>query len=139
MRIIALDVGEKRIGVAVTDRLKKISYPLTTIENDTLAGPRISKILKEYDVEKIIVGIPYNLKGEEGYQTIQVKEFIVKNLKDSGVPIIYFDERFTTKISLKNLKKGNNVQGNKKNGEADRIAASLLLNDYLTKVESEKV
>lgn len=133
MRIIGLDIGEKRIGVAITDKLNKISYPLVTISNDTNTKNRLLDIIRKHDVDRIIVGLPYSLNGKEGVQAGRIMEFVKENLSSVGIPVIYRDERFTTKISRSIMleKKSGKKTLNIKDGEEDRIAASLILKDYL--------
>ncbi len=145
MRILALDIGEKRIGVAITDKDKTISYPLTTIENDDNFKLNIYAIIEKYNIEKIVIGIPYNLKGEESYQAEKIIKFTEENLKDFKVPIVFFDERFTTKISSNILLKSKSVKhhlekqkksdkknkANKDKIAKDKIAAAIILKDYL--------
>lgn len=133
MRIIGLDIGEKRIGIAITDKLNKISYPLVTISNDTNTKNRLLDIIRKNDVDRIIVGLPYSLNGKEGVQAGRIMEFVKENLSSVDIPVIYRDERFTTKISRSIMleKKSGKKTLNIKDGEEDRIAASLILKDYL--------
>jgi putative holliday junction resolvase len=101
MRILGLDVGDVRIGVAITDKSGTIASPLTVIKNDDQARENLNRIIKENSIEKIIVGLPYNLKGEVAFQAKKVIDFIENNIKSYGVEVELIDERFTSKISLK--------------------------------------
>ena len=146
MRIIGIDLGEKRIGIAVTDKLNKISYPLTVIENNSTTKEKLLKIIKDYDIGKIVIGIPYNLKGEAGYQTKKVNDFIYENFKDLNIQVKLMDERFTSKIAESILGKTGEInrkvfkkkQVSFKKGDIDKLSASILLNDYLKRVEKVK-
>jgi putative Holliday junction resolvase len=155
-RIMALDIGEKRIGIAVTDRLNRISYPLKTIENISEVTERISEIIEEYEIGTLVIGNPRSLSGRQGYQSGMVMEFVEKNLKDLNVTVVFFDERYTTVISsdiiseksVKNgssFSKGKRIKKDRKKskipekGEKDRIAAALILQGYLQKIENEKI
>lgn len=139
MRILAIDVGDRRIGLAISDELEIMATPLDIIENDDEAGAKLLQIIKNRKVEKIVVGIPYTLKGEISDQAKKVISFIEgildENLaKELGVEIVYFDERFTTKISyqLKSTKHWG------KNNKIDDVAACIILNDYLDSSRKKK-
>ena len=140
---MGIDVGEKRIGVAITDKLNRIAYPLTVIEKNDKTKEKLLDIIKEHNIEKIVVGIPYNLKGEAGYQTKIVNDFIEENLKDLKLIIIPVDERFTSKISENILAKKVLTKNrpfkkslrSDKSGNIDKLSASIILGDYLKREE----
>jgi len=146
-RMLGLDIGEKRIGAAVTDASNKISLPLSTIENNSAAMEKILNLIYEYDIGRIIVGMPYNLKGCKGFQSEKVMDFVGKNFKDIKIPVVMVDERFTTKISSKIMenkvrgKPGHRQDRNKADAlpvkNRDAIAASLILRDYIERVKNE--
>ena len=151
MKILGLDVGDVRIGVAITDKSGTIASPLTVIKNDDKAKENLGKIIKENNIEKIVVGMPYNLKGELAFQAKKVIDFIENNIKSYGVEVELIDERFTSKISLKALdkyetinKRGKSRIRSKKStkgkddGIIDKISAAVLLNDYLDKIKNKK-
>ena len=141
MRILGLDVGDVRIGVAITDKSGTIASPLTVIKNDDQVRENLNKIIKENSIEKIIVGLPYNLKGEVAFQAKKVIDFIENNIKSYGIEVELIDERFTSKISLKALdKKVKKKQGQKQGikGDIDKVSAAVLLNDYLDKIRNKK-
>lgn len=125
MRILGLDVGDKRIGVAISDEDEIISVPLRVIKNDENSGEEIKKIIDKYNIEKIIVGVPYTLKGETGTQAKKVFDFTDNVIKSLVVEVDYFDERYTTKIPSEYLKKYSRVK------EIDKFSASVILGDYL--------
>ncbi len=133
MRILGLDIGLRRIGVAITDEQKKISYPLVTLQNSLNFKDEILEIIKKYNVEKIVVGMPYNLKNQKGVQVEFIENFVRDNLNDINIPVVYFDERFTSKISLNIISKNKLI---KDKGIKDKVAASLILNSY---IESLKI
>ena len=138
MRLLGLDIGDKRIGVAVTDKLETIASPLTVIANDDKLKENLSKIIKDYDVRTVIVGVPYNLKGEHGFQAEKVKSLVDEVLKEICPEIEYIDERFTSKISSGILKaEGKKVK--KSAGNIDKISAAVILNDYLTIKKNKKI
>ena len=127
MKILGLDVGDKKIGVAISDKLETISIPLTVIKNNENTRDNLNKLIKENDIKIIVVGIPYTLKGTIGFQAKKVISFIDDVLKNFGLEIVYIDERFTSKISKKVLGAKN------RDGLVDKISASLILDDYLNR------
>ena len=136
MRILGLDIGDKRIGVAISDELEIISTPLEVFNNDKKVKEKLQKLINEYKIKKIVVGIPYTLKGEVGIQAKKVINFVENIVISAGIEVDYIDERYTTKIPLKLLEK------NSKSKIIDKFSASIILKDYLDrqkrKIESSK-
>ncbi len=103
MRVLALDWGTVRIGGAITDELGKIAFPMEKFIESKNATSEIKKIVDEKDVQKIIVGLPKNLSGEDTDSTKLVEEF-AKELKEKvGVEVEFFDERFSSVGATKTL------------------------------------
>ena len=125
MRILGLDIGDKRIGIAVSDELEIISTPLEVIENDDKVAEKIREIINKYKITKIVVGIPYTLKGSAGHQAGKTIDFVDSTIKNMNVEVDYIDERYTTKIPAKIFKKYF------KKKLIDRFSASIILEDYL--------
>lgn len=124
---LALDVGEKRIGVARGDDAVRIASVVTTIEVD---GTEISQIEKHYRLEKadsIIVGYPRNQSGEATHQTAYVERF-VEPLKANGYSVVFQDESLTSVMAENYLKQTGKTY---KKGDIDALAAALILQDYL--------
>ncbi|MFC1666629.1 Holliday junction resolvase RuvX [Candidatus Omnitrophota bacterium] len=132
MRILALDVGQKRIGVAVSDALNLIAQGIETIKREDLSGTlnRISSLVEEYDVSKIIVGLPFNMNGTKGTSVKLTEEFIDELKKKTGVTIETRDERLTTLQGERVLLEAN-VSRKKRKLAIDKIAAQLILQSYL--------
>lgn len=128
MKILGLDIGEKRIGVAISDRDEKLSAPYGIIKNDRDFKTNIEKIINEYHIKKIVIGMPYTLKGDIGPQAWNVMGFVEKNIDFKNVDIDYFDERFTSSIPGYNIKKSD-----RKKKDIDKLSASMILQDYLKK------
>lgn len=131
-RILALDYGKKRTGIAVTDPLKIIANGLMTIETSALFD-----FLKEYTkkelIEKIIIGDPLHLDGSPTDATPAVRHCI-RRLKNTfpNIPIISVDERYSSKIAVQAmLEMGMKKKDRRKKSNIDLIAATLLLQDYL--------
>jgi len=135
MRILGLDIGDKRIGTAISDTLEIISTPLEVISNDEKVNNKLKEIVEKYDIKKIVVGIPYTLRGEVGIQAKKVVDFVNGAIENLNVEVDYIDERYTTKIPLKLSGK------HPKKREIDKFSASIILSDYLNrrkKVENIK-
>ena len=142
-RILALDVGDKTIGVAVSDALSFIANGVTTIERvgikkDTTA---VLEYIKEYGCSTVVVGLPLNLNGSDSVQTEKVREFAEKlenKLRSnamSDVVVVFQDERFTTKMAEQVLMEGGVRRENRK-AVIDKQAAVLILQSWLA-VHSE--
>ena len=129
-RILALDVGTKRIGVAITDPLCIFSHELKLVlrENDKKAQDEIRSLAREYKVEKIVVGLPYNTDGSIGFQAENCMNF-VKPLENE-FKIVYCDERYSSSEAEELLRK-ENKKYTKNKGLVDLKAACLILEDYL--------
>lgn len=127
MRIMALDIGEKNIGVAISDKMNILAIPHSQEKNDENFIEKISSIIEEKDIKKIIIGIPYNLKGKSGYQANKTFDFTQKLKEKIKIEIDFFDERFSTKISKDNLLQSKKTAG----APVDKYAAAIILENYL--------
>src|SRR6185295_14221220 len=132
MRILALDHGTKRIGVAVSDEMKMIATPLEFIPAEPFAPflERLKQLIREKEVEMILIGMPRNMDGSYGPAALQVQEFIAV-LKDAiAVPIKAWDERLTSAQANRFLIAAN-VRRDKRKEKVDKTAAAILLQSYL--------
>ena len=132
MRILALDHGTVRIGVAVSDELKMLAHPLEFIPADPFADflVRLKEIIREKEVELILVGMPRNMNGSYGPAALKVQVFVAA-LKDAiTVPIKAWDERLTS-VQANKILRDNNVRGDKRKEQVDKMAAAILLQSYL--------
>ncbi|MDH5379761.1 MAG: Holliday junction resolvase RuvX [Cyclobacteriaceae bacterium] len=135
-RILGIDYGIKRVGIAVTDPLKIISTPLDTIDT-----PQIFNFLEKYlaseNVEKIIVGLPVNLDQSDTEGSQPAREFIEKlslriKTKYPEVQIIPIDERFTSKLAFQAMIDGGLKKKQRRDKKLiDKVSASLILQTYL--------
>lgn len=131
-RLLGLDYGDRRIGVAVSDPLNIIARGITVVLCNAKAVHEISRLAREYDVEKIIIGLPLNLKGESGLKAKQVEEFITMLQSEVGIPVERMDERFTSKIAQATLREmGTKKSARQTKGTIDEMAAALILQSYL--------
>jgi putative Holliday junction resolvase len=132
MRILALDHGTKRIGVALSDEMKMIATPLEFIPAEPFAPflERLKQLIREKEVELILIGMPRNMDGSYGPAALQVQEFIAV-LKDAiTVPIKAWDERLTSAQANRFLIAAN-VRRDKRKEKVDKTAAAILLQSYL--------
>lgn len=133
-RILAIDYGTKRVGLAVTDPLKIIASAL-----DTIHSKDVLNYLKEYvekeEVEAFVVGMPVNLDGEDTNNTPHVKGF-VKTLKKTfpEIPLHLHDERFTSSMALQAMiTSGYSKKDRREKGNIDKISAVIILQSFMEK------
>ena len=132
MRILALDHGTRRIGVAVSDETKTIAQPLEYIP----AGPfadfleRLKKLLVEKEIDLIVVGLPRNMDGSHGPAAQKVETFAGVLKTAITIPIKLWDERLTSSQANKILIQGG-VRRDKRKEKVDKMAAAILLQSYL--------
>jgi len=132
MRILGLDIGDKRVGVAVSDPEEVIASPLTVItrDSDSVTIDTIVRLVGQYDVKRIVVGLPYSLDGSLGIQASKVKDFVDELSQSTSAGIELRDERLST-VAVERLLRG---AGNKKAREKshlDAAAAAYILQGYL--------
>jgi len=125
--LVSLDVGEKRIGVAVADDSVRIAVPYTTIEVDGTEIAAISQLVIDQGAETLVVGYPRNQQGEATAQTNYVEKF-AEQLKDFDVKIVFQDESLTSVIAEQRLIAQKKPYSK---GDIDAQAASIILQDYL--------
>lgn len=132
MRLMGLDVGTKRIGVAVSDERAVIARGLTTIERRGLTEDleALARLIDEYGISQTVVGLPRDLKGTVGPGARKVLEFVDALRERVTVPVVVWDERLTTVVAEKALIEGG-VSRRKRKGMRDRVAAVLILQNYM--------
>lgn len=138
MRIMGLDYGSKTVGVAISDALKITAQGIETIERKeenklrrTLA--RIEELVKEYEVDTIVLGFPKNMNntlGERAEKTLELKEMLERRI---GIPVILWDERLTT-ISAERTLMESKVRREDRKKYVDKIAAVFILQGYLDSI-----
>ena len=132
-RCIGIDLGTKRVGLALSDSLNIIASPfktLTFIDNDDLIS-KLSKIINDNNVKTIILGLPLNMSGVDTEQTKKVRTF-KKLLAKFNIPILFEDERLSSVSAKKSLVMQNVKTGHNK-AEIDRTAAAIILQQFLDK------
>jgi putative Holliday junction resolvase len=125
---LALDVGEKRIGVAIGDSLVRIAIPFDTIEVDGKELERIAKLVIDESVDAIVVGYPRNQSGEATAQTAYVETFAKQLVDMTDNDLIFQDESLTSVLAEQQLKSHGKPYSK---GDIDAQAAALILQDYL--------
>ena len=133
MRVLALDVGDKRIGIAVSDPLGITAQGLETynrtgdIEKD---AEYIAGFAKKYAPVRLLFGMPRNMDGTYGFRADACKEFGEALEEKSGIPVVFRDERLTT-VSAHGILSANDVRGKKRKDIVDAVSAVLILEEYL--------
>jgi putative Holliday junction resolvase len=132
--IMALDVGERRIGVAVADPIAKIAHPLTTIENNEMVFSTIKDLIINQRIKTVVLGLPRDQEGQETQQTQSVREFAKRLEEELGIEVNFQDESVTS-ITAEEALKGLNKPYSKE--DIDRYAAAYILEDYLQVAQKE--
>lgn len=134
MRIMGLDVGSKTVGIALSDELGWTAQGLETLkineEENVFGFDELGKIIKEYDVGKVVVGLPKNMNGSIGPRG-EASQFFARELEDRfGVPAILWDERLTTVAAERVLLEAD-LSRKKRKKVIDKMAAVMILQGYL--------
>ncbi|MCU0248299.1 MAG: Holliday junction resolvase RuvX [Bryobacter sp.] len=132
MRILALDHGTVRIGVAVSDELRMIATPLEQIPAEPFAEflARLKVIIREKEAELLLIGLPRNMDGSYGPAALKVQEFVAVLSEALTIPVRTWDERLTSVQAHRFLQEGQ-VRGRDRKGKVDQSAAAILLQSYL--------
>jgi len=131
-RILGLDVGDKRIGVAVTDPLQITAQGVATVKRKTRDDDleAFRQLIEKYEIKKVVAGLPLNMDGSESAQTRKTVNFCQFIKKRLNIEIIYIDERLTSSWSEKILIEGNVSRENRKE-YIDMLAAQMILQSYM--------
>lgn len=130
-RLLALDVGEKRVGVALCDETQTLARPLLTLNRASKKEDfaKIATLCREHAIEKVIVGLPKTLRGEEGPQAQRVRRYAIELQAALGLPIEFWDERYST-VEANDLMAATTRKLSGKY-EIDAFAAAVILQEYL--------
>ena len=131
MRVICLDVGERRIGVAVSDLLDLTAQGVETIWTRGLERDveRVVALCQQYETDRVLCGLPKNMDGTEGFQAERVRQF-AQRLTEQGLNVRFEDERLTTKLATSLLIEGD-VRRQKRRDVVDKLAATYILQSFL--------
>jgi len=133
MRVLGLDMGTKRIGVAVSDQSGLIAQAVTTIKRDNIPEDLnlVCDLVREYDVQEVVIGYPRHLDGRPGEEAASYVAFGEMLHQETGIPVVYWDERLSTVAAERSLLEGD-MRRRRRKQVIDRIAACLILDNYLT-------
>lgn len=138
MKILSVDYGDKRTGIAVCDKNMILASPLCTIET----GDRekliddITEIINKENIELIVVGLPKNMDGSEGFRAQECTEFADFLSEKSGIKCVMHDERLTT-VSAHNYLSAVNKRGKARKSVVDRVSAVIILQDYIDSLKNK--
>ena len=132
-RILGVDYGSQRVGLSLSDPLGVIARPIEPLKNDPLLLPALQQLSAREHVRLVVIGMPFNLKGQLAQKADEVQIFIAALKEQLGLEVITWDERFTTTIAQQTMlamgtKK---MERRKKDGRIDSMAAAIILQGYL--------
>lgn len=132
-RVLGIDYGSRRIGTSLSDPLRIIAQAGETLENNGKLWQRLEEIVKENEVELIVVGMPFNLKGEKAFKAKEVEAFVQELMRRTKLQIVTWDERFTSSIAHDSLLRmgTKKEQRRKDKGRVDSMAAAIMLQSFL--------
>lgn len=135
MRIMALDVGSKRIGVALSDPLRITAQGLQTFQRTTLEEDikGLWKLIDEHEVSQLVVGLPKNMDGSIGFKAEEVQQFVSDLTAEREIEVIWIDERLTT-VSAERVLLEADVSRAKRKKVIDKMAAVVILQSYLDRL-----
>jgi putative Holliday junction resolvase len=131
MKILALDVGKKRIGVATCDRLEIAATPFSVIKAGKNAIDEVIKLIESESVEAVVVGLPVSFDGSERESCHRARFFKNRLEEKTNIVIEFFDERLTTKIAEASLIEGG-FRREERKSKIDAVAAAVILQGYLS-------
>lgn len=132
MKMLAVDLGLVRTGLAVSDPLEQLASPVGTVEErhpDRLLD-KVAEAAREQGAETIVVGHPRNMDGSRGESAQRAEEFARRLEDQTGLPVVLWDERMTTMSAIGYLNE-TNTRGKKRKAVVDTVAATIILQDYL--------
>ena len=137
--LVGLDLGTKTLGVAVSDRYKIIASPLSTIQRNGTKKDllKLQEILNDYEIGGFIVGLPLSLDNSENQQTQLVRNFNKDLIDFFSLPSVFWDERFSSDVIFKEMRKSN-MSTNKIKNKLDQQSASYILQGYLERYRKNK-
>lgn len=137
MVILSVDYGDVRTGIAVCDRLEMLASPVTVIEetDKNALAKKIADIANEKKAEKIVLGLPKNMDGSEGFRAEACRELGSILEEKTGLSVDFEDERLTT-VSAHNALNVTNTRGKKRKAVIDAVSAVIILEDYLRKMKN---
>ena len=129
-RILALDLGRARIGVAISDELHLLAHPLETIPANQKPAARVAEIVRDKNVDHVVAGIPKRMDGQIGSAATEVLQFVEKLRAILPCPVVTWDERLTTVAAHRALRNAGKKTRQTRN-YVDQVAAQMILQSYL--------
>ena len=132
MRILALDIGEVRVGLAISDPGERVASPICVLPtNEVLAGAKSFRmVLEDWEPELLLCGLPYTMAGEEGPQAQRIREAAARIGRATGLPVEFTDERLSSREAKRSLRE-KGLDERAMRGKVDMIAASIFLQAWL--------
>lgn len=129
---MALDVGERTVGIALTDPEQRIASPHSTLRRTSIDEDirSLCRLIQDHQVDRVIVGLPRSLSGDLAYQAEQTLRFVEQLRGAIAAPIVTWDERFSTAEALRSMESGG-LRKQKRQERVDQIAAAIILQGYL--------
>lgn len=140
MRVLALDIGEKRIGVAVSDPSGRVAIPLAVLDARRVLGDgsELRRLLGDYDdVEALVVGLPRTLSGEESSQAARIRVAAGRIAEMTGLPVNFADERLSSAEAERRMAEMG-LDSRQRRGSVDMVAAAIFLQAYLDSERRER-
>jgi len=128
--ILGLDLGQARIGAAISDELQFLAHPLETIAANEQAPSRIAEIVRERKVDHVVAGVPRRMNGQIGTAATEVLQFVEKLRAILPCPVVIWDERLTTVAAQRALRDAGKKTRDTR-GYIDQVAAQMILQSYL--------
>ncbi len=129
-RMLGLDIGERRIGVAVSDELGTIASPVGMIRRERDVAAEVRDLIAEYGAVRVVAGLPIGMSGREGPQAQVVRAFVDGLAEQLDVPVEFYDERLSTAVAERSLIAGGTRRA-KRRDKVDAVAAAVILQGYL--------
>lgn len=131
MRVLALDIGERRVGVAASDASGRVATPVKVLEAKALSdGVTLRRLVEDYEVDLVLVGLPLSLDGTEGPQARRVRAQAARLAPQLGVPVDFADERLSSTQAARAMQEAGMSERDRR-GKLDAVAASLFLQAWL--------
>ncbi len=139
MKIMAVDLGDARTGLAMCDRTEFLASPIGVIEDYSFGNTmkKVAAAAEEYGAQMIVVGYPKNMDGSEGERAQKCEKFAMMLKEIVPIPVTLWDERSTT-VMAHNYLNENNVRGKKRKEVVDAVAATIILESYLAYRKNQK-
>jgi putative Holliday junction resolvase len=133
VRVLGVDYGTTRIGLSVSDPLGILARPLETLANNEGTWTKLRELVTEKGIRLVVVGMPYNLKGEKGQQAKAVELFVGRLKRELSVEVVVWDERFTSTIAQRTLLSMGTTRKQRRTdkGRVDAMAAAVMLQSFL--------